>query len=169
MALSDMLPAKRGRGRGGVGRRRGDRSEMTNLQREMNRMFDDFFTGFNLFPSRIEESLSHFAPNIDVKETPKKIKVTAELPGMDQKDISVSLEDDFLLITGERKEEKKEDDEEYFYREMSYGSFRRMIPLAAKVDADKVEAEFKKGVLKVTLPKLAGAESEKGRKIEIKS
>ena len=168
MALSNLLPARRGRG--GLARRGTDWSDMTTLQREMNRMFDDFFSGFDLLPSRVsEEPLSRFAPNIDVKETPEKIKVTAELPGMDQKDISVSLEDDFLLITGERKEEKKEDEEEYFYREMSYGSFRRMIPLAAKVDADKVEAEFKKGVLEVTLPKLAEAESEKGKKIEIKS
>ncbi|MDR9501871.1 MAG: Hsp20/alpha crystallin family protein [Desulfurivibrionaceae bacterium] len=141
---------------------------MTTLQQEMNRMFDDFFSGFDFLPSTVmEESLSRFAPNIDVKETPKEIKVMAELPGMDEKDISISLEDDFLLIKGERQEEKKEDDEEYFYREISSGSFRRMIPLTAKVDADKVEAEFKKGVLKVTLPKVAGAESEKAKKIEI--
>jgi HSP20 family protein len=167
MALSSMLPA--GRGKGGLGRRGTDLTDMTAVQRQMNRMFDDFFGGFDFLPSKImEESLSRFAPNIDVKETPKEIKVIAELPGMDEKDISLSLEDDFLLIKGVRQEEKKEDNEEYFYREMSYGSFRRMIPLATKVDADKVEAKFQKGVLTVTLPKLPGAESEKAKKIEIK-
>ncbi len=167
MALSSMLPARRGKG--GLGRRGTDLTNITAVQRQMNRMFDDFFGGFDFLPSKImEESLSRFAPHIDVKETPKEIKVIAELPGMDEKDISLSLEDDFLLIKGERQEEKKEDNEEYFYREMSYGSFRRMIPLAAKVDADKVEAKFKKGVLKVTLPKLPGTESEKAKKIEIK-
>lgn len=167
MALSSMLPARRGRG--ALGRRGTDLTDITAVQRQMNRMFDDFFSGFDFLPSKILEGpLSGFAPNIDVKETPKEIKVMAELPGMDEKDISLSLEDDFLLIKGQRQEEKKEDNEEYFYREMSYGSFRRMIPLTAKVDADKVEAKFKKGVLKVTLPKLPGAESEKGKKIEIK-
>ncbi len=169
MALSRFLPARRGRGGTLTGRGAGW-DDMTTLQREMNRMFNEFYSGLDLSPLGIlEEQLSRFAPSIDVKETSKKIKVTAELPGMDEKDISVSLEDDFLVISGERKEEKKEEDEEYYHREMSYGSFRRVIPLDAKVDSDKVDAEFKKGVLKISLPKLPGAETEKTKKIEIKT
>jgi HSP20 family protein len=168
MALSDFLPARRGRG--GLTKRGAGWSDMTSLQREMNRMFDDFFSGTDLSSFRMmEEPLSRFAPSVDVKETSKKIKVTAELPGMDEKDISVSLQDDCLLISGERKEEKKDEDEEYYHRELSYGSFRRMILLTAQVDAEKVEAKFNKGVLKITLPKIAGTESDKAKKIEIKT
>jgi HSP20 family protein len=168
MALSDLLPARKGRG--GLMRRGGDWFDMTSMQREMNRMFNDFLSGFDVSPFKMmEEPLSRFAPSIDVKETSRKIKVTAELPGMDEKDISVSLENDFLMISGERKEEKKEEDEEYYHREMSYGSFRRIIPLTAKIDPNEVEARFNKGVLRVILPKMPGSESEKRKKIEIKS
>jgi HSP20 family protein len=168
MALSDFLPTKRGKG--GLERRGAGWSDRTTLQREMNRMFDDFFSGMDISPFRMmEEPMSRFAPSIDIKETSGKIKITAELPGMDEKDISVSLQDDCLLISGERKEEKKDEGEEYYHRELSYGSFRRMIPLTAQVDADKVEAKFSKGVLKIILPKIAGAESDKIKKIEIRS
>jgi HSP20 family protein len=168
MALSDIVKSKKRRG--DLVRRRSDWTDMTALQEEMNRMFDDFFSGFQITPfRRIEKRLSQFSPSIDVSETSKMIKVTAELPGMEEKDISVSLEDDYLLLTGEKKEEKKQEEEECYHREMSYGSFRRVIPLDAKVEADKVEANFKKGVLKITLPKLPGEKGKKGKKIEIKS
>lgn len=167
MALSRFLPSRR---RGGALTRGTNWDDMTALQREMNRMFNEFYSGFDISPMRLmEEPLSRFTPSIDVKENSKEIKVTAELPGIDEKDISVSLEDNFLVLSGERKEEKKEEGEEYYHREMSYGSFRRAIPLDSKIDAEKVEAEFKNGVLNVSLPKLPGSESEKGRKIEIKT
>jgi HSP20 family protein len=168
MALSNLLPSRRRRG--ALTRKGDDWPEMSSLKQKIDRVFDDFFSGFDLSPFReMDERLGRFAPSIDVSETSKEIKVTAELPGMEEKDISISLEDDFLLIKGERKEEKKEEDEEYYHREMSYGSFRRVVPLDAKIDADKVKASFKKGILKVTLPKIPGAESEKSKKIEIKS
>lgn len=167
MELSRLLPARRRRGKlaGNIA----DLPDMTSLRREMNRLFDNFLDWPNLpFPEK-EGRLARFAPSINVSEKPKEIRVTAELPGLDEKDISVTLENDNLLIKGEKREEKKEEDEAYYHREMSYGSFRRVIPLAAKVDAEKIEAKFKKGVLKITLPKIPGAKSEKGRKIEIKS
>ena len=132
-------------------------------------MFDEFFHG--VFPSpyrRMETRMAEFAPSIDVSETGKAIKVTAELPGLEEKDISVTLDEDYLILSGERKEEKKEEKEEYYHREMSYGSFERAIPLSAKVDADKAEASFKNGVLKISLPKIPGAAKEKGEKIKIK-
>ena len=167
MALSDFLPTRRGRGQ--MAGRGFEWPEMSSLQREMNRLFEDFYGDIDLSPSRVFEKPMRFTPSIDIKETDKNITVTAELPGMEQKDISVSLKEDCIILAGERKEEKKEEDEQYFHREMSYGSFRRIIPLAANIDRDKVDAEFKNGVLHITLPKIAGAETEKTKKIEIKS
>lgn len=169
MALSDLLPTRRRKtDLGTVG---SSLASLSEFQREMNRMFDDYFGDFDLAPfAGMEERLARFAPSIDVSETPKKIKVTAELPGMEEKDISVTVEDDYLILSGEKKEEKEEeDDEKYYHREMSYGAFKRIIPFNASIDTDKVEAKFKKGVLKITLPKLPGSESDKGKKIEIKS
>jgi HSP20 family protein len=143
---------------------------MSALQREMNRMFEDFFSG-SLMSSLGEPKaeLRGFAPKTDVSETDREIKVTAELPGMEEKDISVTLEDDYLLLEGERKEEKKEEDERYYHQEMAYGSFRRMIPLDVPIDRDKVEAKFNNGVLRVTLPKLPAEEGARGRRIKIGS
>jgi len=169
MALSDLLPTRRRKT--DLGKIGGSLPALSEFQREMNRMFDDYFRDFDLEPfAGMEERLSRFAPSIDVSETPKKIKVTAELPGMEEKDISVTVEDDYLIISGERKEEEeKEDDERYYHREMTYGAFKRIIPFNAAIDTDKAEAKFKKGVLKITLPKIPGSESDKGRKIEIKT
>ena len=165
MTLYDWLPARKKRGellgRDSLG-------DMTSLQTEMNRMFDDFFSGFDIAPFRgMEGRLPQFSPKIDVKESKKEITVSAELPGMKEKDISINLEDELLTLTGEKKEEKTKEEEDYYHREVSYGSFRRVIPLGAKVNVDKVKANFKKGVLKITLPKVPGQESGKGTKIEI--
>lgn len=166
MALSDLIPTRR---RGNLPRREADWTDLTSLQQEMNRMFDNFFSDFSLSLFREwEERQTRFSPSIDISETAERIKVTAELPGMEEKDISVTLEDEHLLLSGERKQETKEEGEDYCHREMSYGSFRRLIPLDAKIDADKVEASFKKGVLTITLPKLPSEKSRKGRLIEIK-
>jgi len=166
MAFSDLLPTRRRT----AGRRTSDLDPISSLREEMNSVFDSFLHGF--MPSTYREGETHFekfTPNIDISETDKKIKVTAELPGLEEKDITVSLEENYLILSGEKKEEKKEDKEEHYYREVSYGSFKRMIPLNGEVDVDKVEATFKKGVLRVTLPKVPGSEKEKGKKIPIKS
>ena len=168
MAFSDLLPTRRRRS--DLGRPSSALDSISSLQEEMNRMFDDFFHG--VVPStyrKMETRMAEFAPSIDVSETSKAIKVTAELPGMEEKDISVTIDEDYLVLSGERKEEKKEEKEEYYHREMSYGSFQRTIPLSAKVDTNKVEAVFKNGVLKINLPKLPGTEKGKGKKIKIKS
>ena len=160
------LPVRRRRG--GVSRLSDPWTGMTSLQREMNRLFDDMFDGWGLRPFReMEERLAAYQPSIDVSETAKAIKVTAELPGMEEKDVNVTLDEDALTVSGEKKEETKEEDEESYARETTYGSFQRVIPLACKVDADNVSASFKRGVLKVNLPKVPGEEPAKGKKIEI--
>jgi len=137
------------------------------LQHEMNRLFSDFF-GATL-PSlwRSSERMFNLNPAADVVETDKDIKITAEVPGLDAKDISVTIDGQYVTIKGEKKEEKKEEKNGYFRQERSYGEFQRVIALPEIANADKAEASISKGVLTVSVPKKAGSQS-KERKIEIK-
>lgn len=105
-------------------------------------------------------------PTIDVAETDKEITVTAELAGMDQKDVELTINDNVLTIRGEKKEEKEHKDAKSYHKECNYGAFVRSVELPAEVDQDKVKAEFKKGVLKIQMPKLETA-TPKGKKINI--
>jgi HSP20 family protein len=136
------------------------------LKREMNRLFEDFSRGFELQP--FTRRTGEFEPRINVAESDKEIKISAELPGMEEKDIDISLTENELTIKGEKKEEKEEKKENYYRMERAYGSFSRVIPLPCKVESDKVEAQFKKGILNVTLPKSSEAVKET-KKIEVKS
>jgi HSP20 family protein len=124
------------------------------FQREMDRLFEDFWRGFDLpafgGPERIAGSVS---PRIGISEKDDQIVVSAELPGLDEKDVEVTLTDNVLSIRGEKKLEKEEKERGYTYTERSYGSFERRIPLDVEVLSDKVSATFKNGVLTVTLPK----------------
>ena len=140
------------------------------FQREMNKLFDDFFGGFGLLPSASSEGrlVTVFTPHVDVSETDKEITVTAELPGMDDKDIDVSLTRDTLTIKGEKRQETEDKGKDYFRMERSYGAFTRSIPLPVEVDTDKVQATFKKGVLEIILPKSAKAIQET-KKITVKA
>ncbi len=136
------------------------------IQRRMNRLFDEFFTDpFGLMPAR--EFGRNFMPRVDVFEDEKEIRVTAELPGMDEKDIDISLDREVLTIRGEKSSEKTEEKGQYHRIERSYGSFERQIPLGMEVEAGKVDAEFKQGVLTITLPKPAEAVS-RVKKIQVK-
>ena len=143
---------------------------LASFQWEMNKLVDDFFGGFNLSPwTPLKRGLATiFTPRVDVSETDKEITVSVELPGMDQKDIDVSLARDALTIKGEKKEEKEEQGKDYYRMERSYGSFTRSVPLPAEVDTDKVQATFKKGVLDISLPKTARAIQEM-KKVAVKS
>jgi len=127
------------------------------FQRQINRLFDDFFSDFALAPrwwgGERELAPVGFTPRVDVCETDKEVRVSAELPGMDEKDITVELDDAAVTIRGERKEESEDKGKNWYRREQSYGSFYRMIPLPASVDGEKATAKFKKGVLAITLPK----------------
>ena len=127
------------------------------MQMEMNRLFEDFWPEFDV-PALVRGNggLAAFrAPKIDVSETEKEIQVTAELPGLEEKDVEVTFADGTLTIAGERKTEKEEkDDEKTFYvKERSYGSFKRMLAIGDDVEEGKIKAEFKNGVLTVVLPK----------------
>jgi HSP20 family protein len=148
--------------------RRDYASPVLAIQDEMNRMFDRFFDDpFDLMPFE-SPRLAEFSPRIDVSETDKEIVVKAELPGMDEKDINLSLEQDSLVISGEKKTENEEKGKNFHRVERSFGSFSRVIPLPMEVEVDKVEAEFKKGLLTITLPKPASA-VKTSKKITIKA
>lgn len=145
-------------------------NSLVTAQDEFNRMFDDLFTNFGLTPvigGRLS-SLNSFTPKVNIAETEKEFSVTAELPGMDEKDVTVEFTDDAVIIKGEKKEDHEEKNKQWHVIEHSYGSFHREIPVNAKIDTEKVSANFKKGILKITLPKLP--EEKSGRKkIEIKA
>ena len=118
---------------------------------DMDKLMENIFGGFNRTP--FGKTADTFMPRIDVVDTEKEIKVSAELPGMDEKDIEVSLTKEALIIRGEKKEEKEEKGEDYYRSERTYGSFSRTIPLPLEIDEEKVAASFKKGVLTIKLPK----------------
>jgi len=160
MSITDLIPWRREGGK--VPIRREEEHPMLVLQRDMNRLFDEFFRGFGLMPfGAFGERWDVFSPRVDVVESGKEIKVSAELPGMEEGDIEVTLSNDVLTISGEKKEEVENRGKDYYHVERSYGSFRRAIPLPCEVDTDKAEATFKKGVLTVTLPKTVEAQAHK--------
>jgi HSP20 family protein len=132
------------------------------LQQQMNRMFDGVFRGPGLEPfSAFHEGWDAFSPRVDVVETEKEIKVSVELPGMEEKDIDVALTQHSLTISGEKRHEKKEKGHNYLRSERSYGAFKRSVPLSSEVDAGKADAAFRNGVLTVTLPRKEKAETRK--------
>jgi HSP20 family protein len=163
MDFREILPFGRER-RGLPTRRSGD--VMEGFQREMNRLFDDFFRNPAPFGGA-QWPLGGAMPRVDVEETDTEYQVSAELPGIDEKDVNLTLTDNVLMIRGEKKAEREEKEKNYYVSERSFGSFQRAIPLPTEVAADKVEASFKNGVLTVRLPKTPEAEA-KTRRIEVK-
>jgi len=128
---------------------------MGNLKSEMDRVFDRFFeTRWEDLPA-----LGDWAPKVDVSETTDAVIVKAEIPGMEAQDIQVTLQENVLSITGDKKLEKEEKDARYHRVERTHGAFARTVRLPAGVEAGKVNAAFKNGVLTVTMPKNAAATS----------
>ena len=157
MTMRDLIPWNRNRD---VSVRRGEEvSPFLTLHSEMNRLFEDVFRGFDLAPFGSDRFLDRTMgwPNIEVGETDKDVKVTAELPGLDEKDVQVELANGVLSIKGEKKTEIE--DKDRLFSERYYGHFERRIPVE-DVDEDKVSAAFKNGVLTVTMPKVAQARSK---------
>ena len=171
MANRDLSPWRR---QGGVQPLQSGlaRDPFASFRREMDRLFDDFFLpveGRSFAPAaQGQQAQGMILPSVDVHETDHAYTVTAELPGIDPKDVEISLDDNALTLRGEKRSERKEEDGGRRYTERSYGRFERTIPFGAEVDADRVEASCENGVLKVTLPKNAQAK-DKSRRIQIKS
>lgn len=131
---------------------------VSRLQSDLNQIFDSFFSGgLSSWPGSSEAGGLRFAPTVNVSENKDAILVRAELPGLEAKDLDIQVEDDVLVLKGEKKAEKTEENENYHYNEVSYGSFIRRIALPARVDSERAEANLDKGVLKLKLPKVAGA------------
>jgi len=135
--------------------------ELSSFRKEMDRLWDRF-GGETPLARTLGEVWS---PSVDISETKDKLLIKAELPGLDTKDVNVSISGDLLIIKGEKKAEEEEKDEHYHCVERYAGSFQRVFRLPSGVKADKIEATFDKGVLKVTLPKV---EEAKKKEIEVK-
>lgn len=160
MALPELFRPSRG-----LRRREWEEGGLLRPFEEMRRMMEDFWmTPFDAL-GRWGDG---FVPKVDVKEQDKDIVVSAELPGLDQKDIDVTVSKDSVRIAGEKKHEEEKEEKGYYRRETSYGTFERVIDLPTEIDEDKAEAEFSKGVLTIRLPKSEEAQA-KQRKIKIKS
>ena len=153
MNLKSLIP---------IGRDRSVASPFMSLQREIDRLFEDFSRGF----PTIGNGAIALMPSMDVTETDKEIEITAELPGLEEKDVQINIADNILTIRGEKKAEKEQKDKNYRLFERSYGSFERTLELPEGVNADAIKANISKGLLKVTVPKPAPAQA---KKIEVKS
>ena len=179
MQIKDLIPWAREN----KAPEKGGAHPILQLQEEMNRVFESFW-------NRMDRSLPGFAtseqgtsalggglfglpsggtlPRSDVVETEEGIEVTLELPGLEQKDVEVTLTDDMLTVKGEKKVEKQDSKKGYYLSERSYGAFHRSIPMPPGVDTEKAEAVFRNGVLTVKLPQSEEARA-KSRRIDVKS
>jgi len=165
MSVRDLIPWGRDNGnRAPTIFSDGDRDPFLSLHREVNRLFDDAFRGFD---SRLP-ALGRFSsfggsgwPNVEISDGEKEIRVTAEVPGLEEKDVEVLLEDGVLTMKGEKRSETEDKDRQF--SERFYGRFERRIPLGYEVEEDKVSADFKNGVLTVTLPKTEKAQANAKR------
>jgi len=174
MANKSLIPWRRGKESSLEVRR--ERDPYRSIQQEMNRLFDEFFelpkgspfgSPFGLRSLNTFEGFEDFTPRLDVYETEKEINIRAELPGMEEKDIDISLHNNVLTISGKKESEEVEKGKSFYRRERSYGAFQRSIELPDEVDETKIEANYDKGILKVTVPKPAEAVSV-ARRIKIK-
>ncbi len=136
------------------------------FERDMHRLFDDILGHeLGLSPIWTEEGRAGFIPRVDVVETDKEVRISAELPGMSEDDIELTVDDDTLIIRGEKRTESEHQEGSTYRMERSYGSFRRVVQLPSEVKPDKAEAVYANGVLTVTLPK---AETSRVRTITVK-
>lgn len=164
MALRDLIPWGRPSAQP-LDIFREERNPFLSLHREMNRLFDEAFRGFetpSLLAARPAAGMGW--PRLEGTENEKEICILAELPGLEETDVDVTLSDGMLFIRGEKKSEVEDKDRQF--SERYYGRFERQIPVGMDIDEEKVEAEFKNGVLKVTLPKTERAQA-RAKKIAI--
>jgi HSP20 family protein len=165
MANRDLTPWSRATGLTSFG----GRDPFLSFRREMDRLFDDFFTPAetrSFAAGQPAQTLGAW-PRIDVHESEQAYTVTAEAPGVDPKDVQLDLRENALVISGEKRSERRDEDQGRRYSERSYGRFERVIPFEGEIDADRVEATSAHGVLTITLPKAAQAR-DRSRRIEVK-
>jgi HSP20 family protein len=156
MNMRDLIPWGRSQ-QTTPSRYRDEGDPFMTLHREMNRLFDDVFRGFDMAPFGGVSRMASW-PHVEVVDNDKDVRISAELPGLEDKDVEVLIGDGVLTIRGEKK--SAIEDKERAFSERTYGRFERRIPLAWEVEEDKIEASFRNGVLTVTLPKSAESRSE---------
>ena len=147
-----------------------DRNSFLSLHREVNRLFDDVFRSFdrNLPAFDSLASFGRWWPSVEITETEKEIRITAEVPGVEEKDIELVLDDGVLTLRGEKRSETEDKDKDKQFSERFYGRFERRIPVGREIVEDKIDARFRNGVLSLVLPKTEKAQSQVKR-IAIKS
>ena len=162
MSVRDLIPWSRGSSQAPSIYRSDDMDPFLSLHRNVNRLFDEVFRGFDT-PSVFGRLAPHSGswPSVEFSETDKEIRVTAEIPGLGENDVEVLLDDGVLTLRGEKKAETEDKDRQF--SERFYGRFERRFSLGREVEDDKVAATFKNGVLTVTLPKTKKAQSQAKR------
>ena len=166
MALTELIPWKKTNKE--LALRREAASPFDQFRKEMDQLFANFLSDW---PGRIapmDQHLGSFVPDVDIKETEKEVHVTAELPGLDEKQVEVTLTAGALTIKSEKREQHEEKEGDMHRAECRYGMFERTVQLPAGLDADRASATFKKGVLRVNLPKTPEAQSNR-RRIPVES
>jgi HSP20 family protein len=168
MSVRDLIPWGREESRVPSLFRDSERDPFLSLHRQVNRLFDDVFRGFDGGLPSVGRASAFGGnwPSVEISDNDKEIRVTAEVPGMEEKDIEVLLDDGVLTLRGEKRSETE--DKERQFSERYYGRFERRIPLGYEIEEDRIDARFKNGVLSVTLPKTAKAQSQ-AKRIAIKS
>jgi HSP20 family protein len=164
--MTDLIPWKKANSDLSVRQREMD--PFARMRQEMEGMFNGMLGDWTGPSSLFSRGAGSFVPSVEINETAKEIRVTAELPGLEEKDVEVSLLEGALWIKGEKRQEHEEEKGDVYTCERQYRAFQRMIQLPMEVEADKIKATFKKGVLKVTLPKTKEAQSKR-RMIPIES
>ncbi len=160
MPISDLLPWNRDKEKYAIQKR-----DDLNPFEMQHQMMDEFFNepfGFKAM-RRMLENQDNFMPGMDISESDKEIRISTDLPGLDEKDIQLTVENNRLTISGEKKFESEDKDRTYHRVERRYGSFSRTIELPEDVEVDKIDASFKKGVLIITIPKPAEVISQRKR------
>lgn len=168
MSVRDLIPWGREENRVPSLFRDSERDPFLSLHREVNRLFDDVFRGFDGGLPSVGRASAFGGnwPSVEISDNDKEIRVTAEVPGMEEKDIEVLLDDGVLTLRGEKRSET--DDKDRQFSERYYGRFERRIPIGYEIEEDRIDARFKNGVLSVILPKTAKAQSQ-AKRIAIKS
>jgi HSP20 family protein len=162
MSVRDLIPWNRGNNQAPTIYRSEDMDPFMSLHRNVNRLFDEVFRGFDT-PSVLGRMMPRNGawPSVEFSENDKEIRVVAEVPGLEDNDVEVLLEDGVLTLRGEKKLETEDKDRQF--SERYYGRFERRLALGREVDEDKVAATFKNGVLTVTLPKTENAQANAKR------
>lgn len=161
MSMRDLIPWGRQTSSAPVNYRNEDTNPFLELRRDMDRMFEDFFRGTVPSQSYLRNAVTW--PSIETSETDQEVRITAEVPGMNEKDLELLIEDGVLTLRGERRSENE--DKDRGYSERFYGRFERRIALPSGISEKDVTADFRNGMLTVSLPK--SGEAERGRRIPI--